>query len=257
MTSLHRLSAVGIVAFMLCVSGSTIAFGQLSWELGLKGGVGVTKLTGDDTKGSLDFSEPGFSLVGDGDSGDSKLGFVGGGYATIHVTDQFGVRLEALYFQKGGKGEFSGQGNEQGVGAFDFQGELTFTFDYFELPLLAVVSFPAGTSGTFEVYAGPALAFNTKAELKLELTVTVTDSARAGGTGSVSETEDISDETKGIDFGGVIGAAFVFELTRVNLFFDGRWTYGFTKIDDSTDNADIKNSAFAFMAGVGFPLPTK
>ncbi|UCG50775.1 MAG: PorT family protein [Candidatus Latescibacterota bacterium] len=233
------------MAFALCVSGATGVFGQVSFELGLKAGVGLTKLSGDDTKASsIIIEDPEFSLNLQGDLGDSKLGFVVGGYGAVHVTHQFGVRLEALYLRKGGKGDVSVEADIPGFGVINFDAEVTATLDYIELPLLAVVSFPAGPSGSFEVFAGPALAFKTKAEIEVEVT-----------TLGQTEKEDIGDETKGTDFGGVIGAGFVFELARVDLFADVRYTYGFTKILDIAEDFDIKNSAFGLMVGVALPLP--
>jgi hypothetical protein len=253
------MCVVAIAAAMLCFVSWVGVSAQPSFELGLKFGLGLSKVTGDDTKGSEDI----YMDLGDGwyaegnmtmDFGDMKPGFVGGAYATAHVNEMFGVRLEALYFKKGGKGDNSGEllmYDEFDVlqGAIDISGENTLTLDYFEIPLLAVLSFPAGESAAFEVFAGPAIAFNTKAEFETEVTLSVP---------GYSETEtgkvDLSDDIKGTDFGGVLGAGFTFNLTSVSLFAEARWTMGFTKVDDSADPGDIKNSAFGFMAGVGIPL---
>jgi hypothetical protein len=231
---------VGVVGALFMVPALTDTLAQPSWEIGLKAGVGTTKLSGDDVKNFSVFVDTDNFL--EGDIGDMRLGFVGGGYGTMHVNDQFGVRLEALYFQKGGKGNITGE-----VAGIPFTGDLTFKVDYFEVPLLAVFSFPAGTSGTFDVFAGPALGFNLSGEMETEITV-------AGET--QAETSDLED-IKSTDFGGVLGAGFTFSLTSVDLFFDARWEYGFTKIVDAEDDVDVKNNAFGFMAGVGFPLGGK
>ncbi len=232
-----RLWIVGVIGALLMFPAWTDTLAQPSWEIGLKTGVGTTKLSGDDVKNFSFFVDTDNFI--EGDIGDMRLGFVGGGYGTIHVNDQFGVRLEALYFQKGGKGDITGE-----VGGVPFTGDLTFKVDYFEVPLLAVFSFPAGPSGTFDVFAGPALGFNLTGEMETEITV-------AGE--SVTETQDLED-IKSTDFGGVLGAGFTLSLTSVDLFADARWEYGFTKIIDTEDEVDLKNNAFAFMIGVGFPL---
>jgi hypothetical protein len=212
---------------------ATDAVAQTSWEIGLRAGMGGAKLTGDDVEAFTFYLDE--STYVQGDIGDMRMGFVGGGYATAHINEQFAVRLEALYLQKGGKGDLVGE-----IGGTPFALEMTFKLDYVEFPLLAVVSFPAGSSGTFDIFAGPAVSFNLSAEIE----------AKAGGQSASEDLEGVSS----VDFGGVLGAGFTLALTSVDLFADARWEWGFTSIDDSEIEADIKNSAFGFMVGVGFPL---
>jgi hypothetical protein len=129
-------------------------------------------------------------------------------------------------------------------------GENTVTLDYFEFPFLGVISFPVGEMGTFDIFAGPVLAFNINAEIEQEITLSA-----MGASETVTETVDISDEVKGADFGGLIGAGLTFDLGQVMLFGEARWEYGFTQvIDDGDEDEDIKNMAFGFIAGVGIPL---
>jgi hypothetical protein len=49
-----------------------------------------------------------------------------------------------------------------------------------------------------------------------------------------------------------------FEVGEVILVFDGRYDLGLTSIDDGLsdtgEDLDLKNRAWAFMAGVGFPI---
>jgi len=232
---------------------------QLTFELGVKAGLGLAKLTGDDTK----MTEDGVIDLGDGYYGqgtisqtfdESKLGFIGGIYATLQINQQFGIRLEGLYTKKGGKGKNSGtldvyDPTDTFMGTLSVSGENTLTLDYFEFPLLAVFSFPISPTATFDLFAGPALAFNTNAEFGTEVTMSF-----LGESESTTEKTDISDDVEGTDFGGVLGAGVTFDLQSVVLFGEARWTYGFSKIDKSSDNMDIKNSAFGFMVGVGIPL---
>jgi hypothetical protein len=231
-----RMLALGLLGALFLVPALTPAVAQASWEFGLKAGVSAAKLSGDDTKYSYEVDADNYEK---GEFTDMKLGFVGGAFATAHVNKQFGVRLEALYFQKGGEG--TAEGKDGGVA---FTADQTITLDYFEIPLLAVLSFPAGTSGTFDIFAGPAIAFNVTAKSKYEWT-------RGGESGT--EEADLED-VKGTDFGGVLGVGFTLGMDSMNLFADARWEMGFTTIDDSEAEADIKNNAFAFMIGVGFPL---
>jgi hypothetical protein len=234
---------------------------EITWEIGVKAGLGIAKLTGDDTKdtesGEFDLGS-GFYGIGEFSQtfDETKTGFVGGVYATAQINERFGVRLEGLYTQKGGTGKNSGgldiyDPGDEFLGTATLGGENTITLDYFEIPLLAVVSFPISPTATFDVFAGPAIAFNTKAEGESEQSLTF-----LGDTESSKETVDISDDIEGTDFGGVIGAGVSFDLARVVLFGEARWTYGFTEIDKSVEAWDIKNSAFGFIVGVGIPLVT-
>jgi hypothetical protein len=231
-----RWLSVGFLAALLLSPVWTDAAAQTTWEIGLKAGMSGARLTGNDVKSFTLYIDE--STYVQGDVEDMKMGFVGGGYVTAHFARQFGLRLEALYIQKGGKGDLAGE-----LAGFPFQVGMTFKLDYIELPLLAVVSFPAGASGTFDIFAGPAVAFNLSAELEVE----------AQGQ---SASEDIEDASS-TDFGGVVGAGFTLALTSVDIFADARWEWGFTNIIDSDLDADIKNSAFGFMVGVGFPLGGK
>lgn len=262
MSTFYRICTAAAAAVVLCFASSTNALAQPSWELGVKAGFGLAKLTGDDTRET----ESGYIDLGEGwyaqgevtqDYGDSKPGFVGGAYAAVHINDQFGIRLEGLYLKKGGKGDNSGQLDvyddfDVYQGTITVSGENTVALDYFEFPLLGVVSFPVGDAATFDIFAGPVLAFNTNAELEQEVTLSAN-----GYSETESEKIDISDDTKGTDFGGVLGAGITFKLERVSLFGEVRYEYGFTKIiesNGSNSDEDIKNSAFGFMVGVGIPL---
>ena len=229
--------AVVFLGALCLVSAAPDAFAQMTWELGIKAGVSAAKLSGDDTKTEVTIDADNYYKS---DISDMKVGFVGGGYATMHMNKQFGLRLEALYFQKGGKG--TAEGADLGV---EFTADETYTLDYFEVPLLAVISFPAGTSGIFDIFLGPAVAFNVTAKSKSEWT---------GGGESGTDEEDLED-IKGTDFGGVVGLGFTLVMDSMNLFADARWEMGFSSIVDVEGaDVDVKNQAFAFMVGVAFPL---
>jgi hypothetical protein len=96
--------------------------------------------------------------------GDFKPGFVGGGYATAHLNPGFGIRLEALYANKGSAGENSGT-LYGAVISTEVSGANRLTIKYLEIPVLAVFSFPTGVHRGYDLFAGPAMAFRTKAQL--------------------------------------------------------------------------------------------
>lgn len=242
-----RLMVVTVTAAAMTVAAGSAFAAPTMWVLGFKGGLNISKVRGDDAKDLFTFDEPGFSVSGGIE--DSRTGFAGGGFVMLRVNEFFAVQAEALYTQKGGKGNVSGT-IDLGGGPVDFTGEARIRASYFEIPLLAVVTLPAGAMNVL-LMAGPAFAFNTTADLELEL--------NALGA-SESDTQDISDGIKSSDVGGVVGAGVVIPAGAVvDILLEGRWTFGFSSVDDGLDvvDLDLKNSAFSFMAGLAFPIGAK
>ena len=260
MGKLSRFCAAVVMTMAIGMVGSSDAFAQRYFEVGLKAGVTFSKLSGSNLENTevVNNEDLGGGFTGTGtistSLADMKTGFLGGGYATLHVNERFGVRLEALYTMKGGKGDDSGSVDvydsaSNYVGTLDISGTNTLSLDYFEIPLLAVVSFPAGASSTFELFAGPGVAFRSSAKAKSEVTASF-----MGDSQTQSQSSDVSDSFKGTDFVGVLGAGMSFHVGAQALFLEARWTPGFTEIDDTGSGQDWKNNGFAISAGLGFPL---
>ena len=262
MGKLSKFGAAVVMTMAIGMVGSSDAFAQRYFEVGLKAGVAFSKLSGSNLENTEVFNNEdlggGFTGTGtiSASLADMKTGFLGGGYATLHVNERFGVRLEALYTMKGGKGDDSGSidvfdSASNYVGTFTIDGTNNLSLDYFEIPILAVASFPAGASSTFEIFAGPGIAFRTAAKSKTELTLSL-----SGNSQTQSQSSDVSDSFKGTDFVGVLGAGMSFKVGAQALLLEARWTPGFTEIDDTGSGQDWKNNGFAISAGVGFPLAT-
>lgn len=214
---------------------ATAASAQLTWEAGFKGGLGLGKLRGD-TGFSESFSDGTNTVDITGDISDFRTGFAGGGFLTARINDSFGIRLEALFTQRGGTGPLDVAVNGSPAGTAD----VTFKLDYFEIPLLAVGSFPAGARSKFNLFGGPAVAFKTSANLRVE----------AQG---VADEQDIGDTVESTDFGFTAGAGVSIAATeRVSFVIDGRYTLGLSKIPNTGE--DLKNNNLVFMAGISFPL---
>lgn len=237
------MSAFAVLFLVLCTAWFGDAAAGPSYEFGFRGGLDMGKITGDDTEGILFLEE--YDATFSGEFNSYRFGFSGGVYFMLHLTDMVGVRLEALYVMKGGKGEVEGTLDVSDVGVVPFTADVTFKLNYIEFPLLAVLGVPLGETVKFNAMAGPALAFNTSSKLKMEI----------GAMGYFTDqTEDIKDKVTGTDIGGVIGGGFTFEAGSVNLFIDGRWTFGLSSIDDSGEDLDIKNSNLSFSGGIAIPL---
>jgi hypothetical protein len=231
------------LAWVLTVTllAPAVASADPTFSLSFLGGVNIGKLTGD-TDGLGDINDPGFTATGN--INESKIGFAAGAMVIAQFTDIFGLQSGFLFTRKGGEGDLSG--TTIAAVPVDFRGSAKVKLDYVELPLLATVSILTGDRITIKGMAGPALAFNTSAEAEIELTI-------AGLTGG--GTEDIKEEVKDTDFGGVIGAGIAFATESVDILLDLRWTIGFTNVADvAGTNFDIKNNAFSVMAGIGVPL---
>ena len=101
---------------------------------GLKAGLNVSDLTGDDVGGS----EP-------------RLGFTGGAFVNVPFTPAFSVQPEVIYSQKGVSTE---------------DDDATLEVDYVEVPVLLKYAVPVTETGlTLGAYAGPALGFKISEEV--------------------------------------------------------------------------------------------
>jgi hypothetical protein len=91
-----------------------------------------------------------------------KTGFTGGMFLNYAVNNNFSLQPELLYTQKGATTTLY-----NGLVAID----ATASFDYFELPLLAMYTF--STNGNLKpyVYGGPGFAYNLSSSLDVSLSI--------------------------------------------------------------------------------------
>lgn len=215
---------------------------QAIWNVELVGGLNFSQLTGSDTDARVFITNPDIGS-GDfsGDIGGMKVGFSAGGLFTVDVNGNFGVQSGVLWTRRGGDGTVLVKLDTPILGVDEINADVTLTLDYVEIPILGVFSFPVGETLRMRTLVGPVLAFNTNAEFK------------ASFQGS-SASNDFGDYIKPFDLGGLIGAGLSFPTGGVELLVDARYTFGFTSVDDSGNDLDIKNSQLAILAGVGIPL---
>lgn len=176
---------------------------------GIKGGVNIADITGDDAEG-----------LG------SRNGFVGGAFYGIDFTDDFGVRLDALYVQKGAEGQFVVDDGDTH--------DVIVSLDYLEFPVLFMVGFPTSEKFAVNLFAGPTFGFNMSAELEIP---------------EHGETEDLDVET--FELGATFGGGLEYMLSSMSIIGDFRYALGATSI---TDDFDGKSSGIGVMVGVKFPL---
>ncbi len=177
------------------------------------------------------------TMSGIEDLGESALkartGLSLGASATIPIQDNFSLRLDGGYVQKGYSAEATGL-------------EANLYLDYIELSGLGAVKLtPSGSPASVYAFAGPSLAFNTKCEGSATVSL---------GGESTSGSESCGDDVRGIDLGitGGIGAVMAVS-EKMSLSVDLRYTLGLLSVDKTGDD-DIKNRDLILQVGVGFPI---
>lgn len=186
-------------------------------NVGFRGGLSLASLGGDDVE----------------DLG-SKTGLNIGGFVHVPLSDVVGLQFGAGFVQKGFKE------TELGV-------KFEFGVDYLELPLLLTLSPPTTGNVGFNFFFGPAVGFKTGCSV-------------SGSEGGVKVSVDCDDpefevDLKSVDFGAMVGAGLDIGVTdNVSVVIEGFYNLGLTKIDDSGVDANVKNRAFAVLAGLSFSL---
>jgi len=220
----YRYGAAIAVALIACIHADADA-GRISY--GAKAGIIMSNLT--QTPESWD------------DAKSYKTGFTGGVFMNYAFNERFSIQPELLYTMKGMKGNLY-----DGLVSVD----VTASFDYVELPVLAVYTFPGSRSLRPRVYAGPSFAYNLGSELEISAWL-------------ASASVDFSSLTQTTDFGVVAGAGFDYALGKGMITFDVRYQLGFTNVIMTGDfdlngsaqtisGDDFKNYGFAFLVGYGF-----
>jgi hypothetical protein len=207
------------IALLLVAAMFTPTETSAQTVVGVKAGIGIANLSLSESADELNLS--------------SRTTFTGGGFATFGLGEMFFLQPEVLYAPKGAKGDIEGV-------------EATFALDYIEIPVLFGAAFDLGGSSVKpRVFAGPSVAFEIGCDV----------SGTESGVSVSFECSEIELETKSVDFGLVFGAGVAFPLGSVQLIIDGRYDLGLSDINDfEGDTESIKNKAWQFMAGVGFPI---
>jgi hypothetical protein len=157
----------------------------------------------------------------------TRLGFIGGVSFDFKVHEMFSLQPELLYSMKGCK---LTAGDDEAV----------WKFNYIEIPVLVKLHIPAGEAVDPSFFVGPAVGMNLSADFE------ITED-------SETESIDISDNVKDVEFSVVVGAGLDITVGERGAFIiDLRFDYGLTTLDDTSDPDDFKNWAFGAMIGYGF-----
>jgi hypothetical protein len=167
--------------------------------IGIKLGFNSSIFTGNDIPGKGVRSQPGFAL---------------GGFVQYEINSIFSLQQEAFITTKGAKINTVGDVY------------LSNTFIYFELPLLAKMTFQAEHHLKPFIYLGPALG------------ITIIAINNVG----------VLDDIRGLDFGVVLGAGI--EVWKFSL--EIRLNKGLLSFDKSADDINLKNQTFSILMGFAF-----
>ena len=183
-------------------------------QLGVKGGVNLATITGDD-----------FNDL------DSRTSFNAGLVAEFPITETFSIQPEVFYSGQGFDIKEIDQDN-----VFDTDQNVEYQLDYIQVPILAKFYLVEGLS----IEAGPQFGFKINEEI---------DSQPNSDGGDI----DISNEDSSVkDFETSITGGLSYKFSG-GFFISGRYTYGLTNLFDNDSvfsDVDARNSVA--QVGIGF-----
>lgn len=210
--------------FVICVQ---TAAADREFLVGVEGGINFADMTGEDYI----------------ESNTTRVGGAVGILVSVPPYRWIGMRTEFLYTQKGCTKSQTDSGLKYDV---------TYKWDYIEIPLLATISPPVSESFEIEAFIGLAAAFNVNAEI-------------VGNVNNEGVETDFSDITNGSDFGVVLGFGCLYDIGSIKLLANIRGTFGFESIHNPIAGysripgelppaENIKNRVLTFMIGVAYPF---
>lgn len=174
----------------------------------------------------------------------NRLSLLFGAVAEIRINDHFAVQPELDFIQKG----FSSESNYTDPVLGNVSGSEDVVTNNLEIPVLVKAG---GAIGPVRIdgLAGPSFAYSLNGKLKTKISI---------GGQSDSSSEDINfedDQFSRTDLGIQLGLAVGLNLGEsAKLFLDGRYLLGFTNLNTSGEDGEVKNRGIAISAGVLFPL---
>ncbi|MBE8728011.1 porin family protein [Flavobacterium hungaricum] len=182
-------------------------------KFGVKGSVSLSNFTGDDN---------GFDWK-------SKVGFNAGGFAEIKFSEKFAIQPEILYSLQGAKTKY-----EDGYASDIYTYDEKYNLSYINVPVM----FKYYAAEKFNIEVGPQIGFLVSAKCKYEYL-------------NESETEDVKDIFKSVDFGLNFGAGY--DISK-NISAGVRYNLGLSNIAKTEEGNDFKlhNSGFSLSVAYKF-----
>ena len=222
MTTLKKLFITPVFALALFSTQSILAQDQTAskpynmdarqeLKVGIKAGMNYSNV----------YSEKGQDFVADG-----KVGFAGGVFVSIPLTDLIGIQPELMYSEKG----FKSQGKILGV---PYEGKTTLT--YLDLPIHLQIK----PTENISILAGPQFSYLMSSKTKYDL----------GGMSS-SQQQDLDDNNNRATLGLSAGIDFTVESFLISA--RGSWDLSKVNKDNSTSDINYKNQLFQVTLGYRF-----
>lgn len=208
-----KIRILAIMVVSACLILTTVSKAQPTFVKGVKAGLNIATIGGDD-----------ISDV------DSRTGFAAGLFGEIGIDKMFAIQPEVYYSMQGAKSKEDINGTTVDV---------TMKLDYIQIPVLFKFIIPVeGSTVKPNIFAGPALGIKASSKVKAE----------ANGDSFEEDIEDI----KNADFNLVFGGGINIGAGKMTVGFDVRYLLGLSSFDDSADEADVKNQVIAIGASIGF-----
>ena len=225
------LKSIGTVLTLIFLA--TVSNAQIS--IGLKGGVNHANIsTANFTQSFL----PAFK---------NNKSITYGAVVEYGITDAFAIQSELNFIKKG---FVIREGIDLNLWNIPVPVGVKATTDlnYVEMPLLAKYKVGAGVLGAY-IAAGPTFGYATGGKFKTSANFLVDINL-------VSTPINLDAlNINRFEVGGAVGAGVTLNVGGSQLFVDGRYTHGFTKLDNlPIVDVDFKNKGFALTGGFLIPL---
>jgi hypothetical protein len=160
-----------------------------------------------------------------------RTGFHAGILGSVEIAKNFALQTEFMYSQKGfSKGD----------------GDVALKLNYLEIPVMAVIKFPAKISP--HIYLGVVLGLETGCK------VSSGDIENVDCDAAIQQNLD-TPRTKGADSGLMFGGGVIFDLGSGGILLDAIFNYGLTDISEPGGGVDdMKTRTFYLSAGYVLPI---
>ena len=217
-----------LIAISLLMISSSV-FAQGITAKGVKGGLNIATLTGDEVEDAK-----------------SKIGFNFGGFLAYEFNEMFSLQLEVLFTMKGAKFEDEYTEEEDDYEYYE-KYEGSWNLNYLEIPILAKLNIPMKGNIKPNVFLGPALGVTLTATYEYDYEYKGYEDGQLVDEYSGSIDGDIED-IKGVDFGLVFGAGIEFG----KIIVDARYNLGLSTIEENGEDVEVKNNVISVMLGYSF-----
>ncbi len=197
---------------------------QGNWAFGVKGGLNIAKLTGDDA--NLEgLANPGF-----------VCGPTVGGFAIYNLNDILAIQTEILFTSKGSSYELDYTDTEY-YSQLTMYGTVDMKMNWLDIPILVVYN----VMDNVKVFAGPFVEFYLNGKVESDLTITgLFEDETYFESGSESENIKSAD-VNSPGFGLLFGSTY---MVTNNIGIEVRYALGLTSIDE---DLSMKNNGIQIL----------